>query len=435
MSGGIQPEAVAEAVAAERALAESLFDALRYDGLNEPGVTRDPYGPGEQRAHRTAAAAAERLGLRVEQDFAANTYMTLPGRDPHAPRVVVGSHLDSVPHGGNFDGAAGVVAGLVAVAALKRLGVATDCDLTVMAVRAEESVWFQVSYVGSRSALGSLPEGALDARRIDTGRTLADHIAECGGDPEAIRARRRFLEPAKLRAFLELHIEQAPSLVESGKPLAICTGIPGNFRYADARIEGRNEHVGLPRRFRRDAALAGADFATALDRAWEEHEARGVPMAATLGRFHTDAALHAMTVVPGRFHFSLDVRAYDEAVLAGLDRRVDAIVAEIEGRRGVRFHLGRKARATVGPVAPAIKASLEAGARALGLPFAELGSPASHDAAAFAEAGVPTAMLFVRNQNGSHNPEEAMEIDDFLHATSVLTLWLVANVARQPAAT
>ena len=421
---------VGEAVAAERALAVSLFDALRRDGLDEPGVTRDPYGPGEQRAHETVTAAAERLGLRIEKDFAANTYMTLPGRDPEAPRVVVGSHLDSVPHGGNFDGAAGVVAGLVAVAAMKRSGLAPSCDVSVMAVRAEESVWFQVSYVGSRSALGSLPDGALDAKRIDTGRTLAEHMAECGGDSEAIRARRRFLDPAKLRAFLELHIEQAPSLVEAGRPLAVCTGIPGNFRYPNARIEGRNEHVGLPRRFRRDGAMAGADFAMALDRAWEEHEARGVPMAATLGRFHTDAALHGMTFVPGLFHFSLDVRAYDEAVLAGLDRKVVEIVAEVERRRGVRFDLGRKARAAVGPVDQVIKASLEQGARALGLPFAELGSPASHDAAAFAEAGVPMGMLFVRNQNGSHNPDEAMEIDDFLQATSVLALWLVEELCR-----
>lgn len=421
---------IQQAVAAERGLAESLFDALRRDGSDEPGVTRDPYGAGEQRAHRTAVSSAERLGLRVERDFAANTYMTLPGRDPAARRVVVGSHLDSVPHGGNFDGAAGVVAGLVAVAALKRLGLEPECDITVMAVRAEESVWFQVSYVGSRSALGSLPDGALESKRIDTGRTLAEHMAECGGDPEAVRTRRRFLEPATLRAFLEVHIEQAPSLVEDGKPLAVCTGIPGNFRYPAARIEGRNEHVGLPRRFRRDAALAGADFAVALDRVWEEHEARGVPMAATLGRFHTDAALHGMTFVPGLFHFSLDVRAYDEAVLAELDRRVDGIVAEVERRRRVRFHLGRKARAAVGAVDPGIKASLEAGARALGLDFAELGSPASHDAAAFAEAGVPMGMLFVRNRNGSHNPEEAMEVDDFLHATSVLAVWLAENACR-----
>ena len=102
--------------------------------------------------------------------------MTRPGRDRTAPRVVIGSHLDSVPHGGNFDGAAGVVAGLVALAALQRLGIEPDCDITVMGIRAEESIWFQVSYIGSRGALGTLPDGALDVRRIDTGRTLAEHI-------------------------------------------------------------------------------------------------------------------------------------------------------------------------------------------------------------------------------------------------------------------
>ena len=154
-----------------------------------------------------------------------------------------------------------------------------------------------------------------------------------------MRAGTRHLDPSRLRAYLELHIEQAPSLVEAGDPVAICTGIPGNFRYPDARIEGSHDHVGLPRRFRRDAALAGAEFAMALDRLWEDHDARGIPMACTIGRFHTDASAHGLTIVPGSFHFSLDVRAYDEAVLAELDRQVDAIIASIEQRRGVRFHL------------------------------------------------------------------------------------------------
>jgi beta-ureidopropionase / N-carbamoyl-L-amino-acid hydrolase len=109
---------LAGAVAEQRELATSLFDQLRSDGLDEPGVSRDPYGPGEQRAHATVTSVAQRLGLCIEHDAAVNLYMTLPGVDPQAKRVVVGSHLDSVPHGGNFDGAAGVVAGLVAVAAL-----------------------------------------------------------------------------------------------------------------------------------------------------------------------------------------------------------------------------------------------------------------------------------------------------------------------------
>src|SRR4029077_13177206 len=113
---------------------------------------------------------------------------------------------DSVPHGGNFDGAAGVVARLAAIPALPQDRVTLDLDLTVMGIRAEESIWFQVSYIGSRGALGTLPDGALDVRRIDTGRTLAEHIAECGGDPEALRRGARYLDPARLAGYVELHI-------------------------------------------------------------------------------------------------------------------------------------------------------------------------------------------------------------------------------------
>jgi N-carbamoyl-L-amino-acid hydrolase len=423
-------ERIRSAVMASRDFASRLFDELRRDGLDEPGVSRDPYGPGEQRAHETCAAVARTMGLTIERDAAANLYMTMPGSDPGKQRIVIGSHLDSVPHGGNFDGAAGVVAGLVAIQALRRLDVTPSRDVTVMGIRAEESIWFQVSYIGSRSALGTLPEGSLDVRRIDTGRTLADHIAECGGDPGRVRSGENYLDPSLLHAFLELHIEQAPSLVEAGRSVGIATGIPGNFRYPDAWIEGSNDHVGLPRRFRRDAAMAGAEFAMAMDSLWEEYDNRGIPMACTIGRFHTDAKQHGLTIVPGAFHFSLDVRAYAEPVLAELSQRVDAIIAGIEQRRGVRFHTGTKARAAVGPVDPGIRAALASGAAALGIETIDLGSPASHDAAAFAASGVKMGLIFIRNANGSHNPHEAMTIEDFLDGTAVLTAWLASQSSR-----
>jgi beta-ureidopropionase / N-carbamoyl-L-amino-acid hydrolase len=299
----------------------------------------------------------------------------------------------------------------------------------VMGIRAEESIWFQVSYIGSRGSLGTLPDGALDVRRVDTGRTLADHIAECGGNPDALRARRRHFDPASIRAYLELHIEQAPSLVEAGLPVAICTGIPGNFRYPDARIEGRHDHVGLARRFRHDAAMAGAEFAMALDTLWAGHDERNIPIACTFGRFHTDPAAHGLTIVPGAFHFSLDVRAYDETILATLEDQTGRIISGIEQRRGVRFDLGQKARAAVGVVDPAIKAGLEAAAIDQGLQFLRIGSPASHDAAAFGAAGVPMGMIFVRNENGSHNPFEAMTVDDFLDGATLLVQWVTLSVA------
>jgi beta-ureidopropionase / N-carbamoyl-L-amino-acid hydrolase len=417
------------AIERQRAGMTALFEQLRRDGLDEPGVTRDAYGAGEQRAHATVTRAAEALGLEIDHDDAANLYMTLPGRDRAAPVLVIGSHLDSVPHGGNFDGAAGVLAGLATVGALLDMGLTPGCDIVVMGIRAEESVWFPVSYIGSRGSLGTLPDGALDVRRVDTGRTLADHMADCGGNPTALRAGARyFRDPAGIRAYLELHIEQAPGLVEAGRAAAICTGIPGNFRFPEAWIEGRHDHVGLPRRFRHDAAMAGAAFALALDAVWADHDRRNVPMACTFGRFHTDATAHGLTIVPGAFHFSLDVRAYDEAVLAELESKVGRIIGDIERDRGVRFHLGTRARAAVGLVDPAIKAGLKAAAREQGVDVLEIGSPASHDAAAFGAAGVKIGMIFVRNENGSHNPKEWMQVDDFLDGTRILIQWLASAV-------
>lgn len=408
--------------------AVSIFDALATGSSDFPGVTRAPYAEGENFAHELMSNRARAMGLDVSSDAAANTFMTMRGRDRASPRIVIGSHLDSVRHGGNFDGAAGVVAGLLAMSALRSLGLEPDCDITTMGVRAEESAWFQVSYVGSRSALGTLPKGALDSKRVDSGRTLFDHMKSVGADPAAIRQGQRSIDPASVRAFFEVHIEQAPSLVEARLPIGICTGIPGNFRYPDVRITGSTGHVGLPRRFRQDVVFAAADFVGALDAIWKEFEAKGMPMACTLGRFYTDPAQHSMTVVPGEFNFSLDVRAYDTRQLEDVEARVLGAIPDIEERRHVRFDLGQRASAAVGNVDSEIRDQLQRAATLLDIPSMTLGSPGSHDAAAFAAAGVPMAMIFVRNPNGSHNPDEAMEIDDFLKATAVLTYWLAAHV-------
>ena len=166
----------------------------------------------------------------------------------------------------------------------------------------------------------------------------------------------------------------------------------------------------------------------ALDDVWADYDARGIQMACTLGRFHTDLAAHGLTIIPGSFHFSLDVRAYEQTVLAGLEQEVGRIIDGIEQRRGVRFHLGQPARAAVGLVDPTIAKGLEAAADAQGIAVLHIGSPASHDAAAFSAAGVPMGMLFVRNENGSHNPHEAMTIEDFLDGACVLIQSIVAGL-------
>ena len=418
---------IRQAVIGQKLYVASLFEALRAGSSVGEGVTRDSYGRGEQFAHQLIAEHAKAMGLETQRDHAANLFMTLAGKNRGTPRLLTGSHLDSVANGGNFDGAAGVIAGLVALKALQHLGVQPTCDITTVAIRAEESVWFQVSYIGSRSAFGVLPLGALEARRVDTGRTLAEHMLECGAHADAVRSGEASLQASSIRAFVELHIEQSPQLIEAGFPLGIGTGVPGNFRYPAVKILGEYAHVGLARRFRRDAVVAASELAVGLDEIWRTSDAAGQPMAFTIGRFYTDPSEHALTKVAGALTLSLDVRAYTSAHLAELEAQLFQLASDIEKKRSVRFEFGARTSADVAPSHPELLSRLTHWAKALGIETMPLASPASHDTATFTVAGVPSAMLFVRNANGSHNPREAMEIDDFLDGVCVLTAWLAAE--------
>jgi N-carbamoyl-L-amino-acid hydrolase len=421
----IPVEQVRQAVLAQQPFVTRLFDELRARSVTGRGVTRDAYGTGEQSAHDLMSREAAAMGLRTTTDAALNTYMTLAGRSAHAPAIIIGSHLDSVANGGNFDGAAGVVAGMAVVAAIQQLGYRPENSITVMGVRAEESVWFPVSYIGSRAALGILPDGALDVPRTDTGRTLRDHIGSAGGDPAALANHVAHLTPAAVRAYFEVHIEQAPSLDAAATPIAVATAIPGNFRYPEARVLGDYGHVGLPRRFRQDATVALADLVMALDGLWARWDAAGREMSFNVGRVHTDPKQDALTKVAGEVRFTLDVRSYAEGDVAELFEEFSAIVAKIERTRNVSFQLGRKTTAEVALMAPQLRERLADSADSLRVPYLAIGSPGSHDAAAFASVGIPTGLLLVRNQNGSHNPDEAMRIEDFMQAVCVLTHSLV----------
>lgn len=147
-------------------------------------------------------------------------------------------------------------------------------------------------------------------------------------------------------------------------------------------------------------------------------------MAVTIGRFHTPFGHHSLTMVSGGFELSLDLRAYDATHLAALEQKLGDIVALVAARRGVRIALGERSAAAPGPMDPGLIAGLSAAAAACQLPAPRLNSPGSHDANNFAAAGVPTGMLLVRNRNGSHNPQEAMETADLMAAIQVLATHL-----------
>src|SRR5580692_3901953 len=398
-------------------LAASLFDALSRATRLGRGIVRDSYGSGEQTAHDIMRSAASRLDLEISIDAIGNLMMTHPGRDRSAARVIIGSHLDSVPQGGNYDGAAGVVAGLCALSALKTAGIEPAYDLTVMGIRAEESAWFDVPYIGSAGAFGLLDPASLSIKRSDNGRTLESTLVERGFDPEAIRGRRRLLDPSQIRAYLELHIEQGPTLVAKELPAAVVTGIRGCKRFRNARCVGKYAHSGAVNRpYRHDAVAATVALLHHLESVWLRQEEAGADLVFTAGELFTDPLMHGPSKIAGETHFVLDLRSVSDATMDLVAAEARQAAARIGSAYRVTFELGATSDSPPAVMDARLRASLM---DLLDQPF-EMPSGAGHDAAVFATQGIPTAMIFVRNDYGSHNPEEAMAMDDFAVGTDVL---------------
>ncbi|HEY2683005.1 MAG TPA: hydantoinase/carbamoylase family amidase [Steroidobacteraceae bacterium] len=391
-------------------LAERLFAELSLKTRKGVGIERDSYGAGEQAAHDLMRASAEGLGLEVSVDAIGNLMMKQPGRDRQAPGILIGSHLDSVPQGGNYDGAAGVIAGLSVLAGMQRAGITPPCDVTVMAIRAEESAWFDVSYAGSAGAFGLLDPSCLAVRRSDTGRTLEETLRAYNFDPEAIRERRRLLDPKRIRAYLELHIEQGPTLVERGLPAGVVTAIRGCKRFRNARCLGRYGHSGATERaYRQDAVAATVALLHHLESVWIAKEKAGADLVFTSGELYTDAAMHAPSKVSGETHFVLDIRSVSNSTMNEMGEEAGAAARRFGAEYRVQFELGDASDSPPALMDQRLRGALM---KLLEQPF-ELASGAGHDAATFAEVGIPSGMIFVRNDHGSHNSDESMEIEDF----------------------
>ncbi|WCK05444.1 Zn-dependent hydrolase [Agrobacterium tumefaciens] len=396
---------------------DRLLDRINAISANGPGFTRPSYSALESQAHQVVAEECEALGLTVTRDAALNLFARLPGRDRRATPLYIGSHLDTVPMGGAYDGTAGVVGAMALVTAFAKSGEEPPTDIVVAVTRAEESVWFPVSYIGSRAALGRLTAPEMAACRTDSGRTLADHMTELGGDPEAV-LRGPGLQPAR---FVELHIEQGPVLHEAGEAFGIVHGVRGGLRYREARIEGVWAHSGgAPRDARSDAVFALADLIVAMDRVWEGILAEGHDLAVTFGRVDAASSEHAFAKVPGRVDFCIDIRSADDAVLDRVDEIFRQEIEKIEKRRGVRVVTGVQSRSKPTRLSSALGRQIAAAAERTGIAPRQMLSGGGHDAAAFAQAGWESVMVFLRNWNGSHNPDEAMDSADLAHAVDIL---------------
>lgn len=366
-----------------------------------PGVTRLVWDDAWCRAQLWLRNEANSLGLASTVDAMGNVLLHPPGFPSGGRAILVGSHLDTVVHGGRFDGAYGVIAALHLAAA--RL----DSRVPVVAFVTceEEGSRFPAALTGVHALLGQLDPSAHDELRDDHGMRWAEALAAartrgCAtGAPSPGVAPARGVEPI---AQLELHVEQGPVLERAGEALGVVDRIAG-YRRFEVTLTGRARHAGTtPMDARRDALAAAAEVVLAAESLARE---AGEPAVATAGFLRATPGL--FNVVPGEARLGLEVRHGRADALAELAAAVIGAARAIAERRDVGFALETRAAEPPAPLDDALADAAEALARARGIPCRRMASGAGHDTMVFAAAGVPALMLFAPSRDGiSHHPDE-----------------------------
>ena len=337
-------------------------------------------------------------------DAVGNVVGVYHGSDRRAPRLLTGSHYDTVRNGGKYDGRLGILVPMACVRELHRAGRRLPYGLEVIGFAEEEGQRYKATFLGSGAVIGQFDGRWLDQQDAD-GVTMRQAMADAGLDPADIPLLRR--DPAGYLGFVEVHIEQGPVLNELGLPLGVVTSINGSVRYL-CEITGMASHAGTtPMNRRRDAAAATAEVILYLER-----RAGSVPdLVGTVGMLQVPAG--SINVVPGRCLFSLDIRATTNEVRDECAADVLAEINAICERRGVAFKAEETMRAAAAPSDAAWQQRWERAVEALSLPVFRMPSGAGHDAMKLHEV-MPQAMLFLRGLNAgiSHNPLESITNDD-----------------------
>jgi len=379
-------------------------DALAVH-TDQPGILTRTYLTD---AHHGAAAQLtewmQAAGMTVRRDAAGNVIGRYEGAQANAPALLTGSHFDTVRDAGRYDGNLGVILPIACVAEWHRQGKRFPFAIEVIGFAEEEGVRFKATLLGSRAIAGTFDHNVLD-NVDDAGRAMRDVMRAAGFDAAQLPAARHDRE--KVLAFVEVHIEQGPVLLNEGLPVGVVTAISGATRFI-VELEGLAGHAGtVPMDMRRDAAMAGAEIGLFI-----EKRCGGKPgLVGTVGQFNVPNG--ATNVVPGRAVFSIDIRA---GVDAEREAAVNDVLAEIErvcARRNVRVHIRKTHEAASVPCAPWLQSQWAAAVQRQGVPVRHLPSGAGHDAMAIA-AIADVAMLFVRCGNGgiSHHPTETMTAED-----------------------
>ncbi len=396
-----------------------VMQMATHGGTPKGGVNRQALSDEDRAARAELTAWAKAHDFEVSQDATANLYIRRTGSDPSLPPVVTGSHLDSQPTGGKYDGAYGVMAGFEVLEALEAAGIRTKRSIEVVAWMNEEGSRFQPGAMGSAIYAGKYRLADYLETRDPKGAVLGEELA---ATLKALPVRERSEAP-KPAAYVEAHIEQGPILEAKGLQIGAVTLVQGSRRYT-IEIIGEEAHAGTtPLKARKDAMKAGAAIVMALEKAFEDP---ADVVRYTVGMFQVFPG--SANTVPGRVLFSIDFRHPDKETLVRLTSQIEGIAKA--NARGCEVTVTRISDVSPTPFDPAIVGLVQDVAKALSLPSHAMISGAGHDAMHVAHL-CPTGMIFVPCGRGiSHNEAESATPADLAAGARVLAATLVELADR-----
>jgi allantoate deiminase len=366
------------------------------------GVTRFSFTEEEQEAKRLVASYMEEAGMHVREDAVGNLIGRRDGRRADMPAVLIGSHIDTVPHGGKFDGALGVLAGIEVAQILNEQKIELDHPIEVIAFTDEEGSRFGLGMIGSRAIAGTLTQEQLRQTDQD-GITIGEAMKQSGLDPETIGETKR--KPSMVKAYVELHIEQGRVLEKEGLPAGVVSGIAGPL-WTKWILSGEAGHAGAtPMDSRKDPLMAAVEIMQFM-----EEEAKKQPATvATVGQISVKPG--GVNVIPGEVEFTLDLRTIDEAIRDQAENNIKTYAEQVCRKRNVVLNIETLQRITPVPCSDTIQEVIREACRKTGVEPIMLPSGAGHDGMQFNTW--PIGMIFIRSKDGiSHNPAEWSSKED-----------------------
>ena len=402
------------AVVNDARIQQHITELSKFGANPEGGVSRVAFSDADIAGRKYIAMLMQEAGLHLRTDAAGNIIGRREGTDPKLPPILIGSHIDSVPGGGNYDGDVGTLGAIEVAQVLQERGTRLKHPLEVVVFSNEEG-----GTVGSLAMIGKLEPAALD-QMTQSGKTIREGIRAIGGDPDRLSEARR--KPGDYKAYVELHIEQGAILDESDIDIGVVEGIVG-IRWWDVTVQGVANHAGTtPMNRRRDAMLSAAEFALAVNRVATSIPGRQV---ATVGRIRAEPG--APNVIPGKVVMSLEIRDLDAAKMAAVYDAVQAEAQKIAQVRQTPISFAElKTSSEPAPTDERVRRVITNAAKALGFSHKLMPSGAGHDAQEISQIA-PAGMIFVPSVGGiSHAPKEFTSQQDMGNGANVLLQTVLA---------